>query len=75
MLVIVALLDPEPDPLTRLNPDPIRIRNPAWSGWRKMARPRHCWALSTCPSSSSSDALTVGGGGTYFDESSAANNK
>ncbi len=29
--VIFALLDPDPDPLTRLNPDPvrIRIRNPA----------------------------------------------
>ncbi len=28
--VIFALLDPDPDPLTRLNPDPIgiRIRNP-----------------------------------------------
>jgi hypothetical protein len=24
--VIFALLDPDPDPLTRLNPDPIRIR-------------------------------------------------
>jgi hypothetical protein len=28
LLVIFALLDP--DPLTRLNPDPIRIRNPAY---------------------------------------------
>ncbi len=30
--VIFALLDPDPDPLTRLNPDPIgiRIRNPAF---------------------------------------------
>jgi hypothetical protein len=27
--VSFALLDPDPDPLTRLNPDPIRIRNPA----------------------------------------------
>ncbi len=26
MWVIFALLDPNPDPLTRLNPDPIRIR-------------------------------------------------
>jgi hypothetical protein len=26
---IFALLDPDPDPLARLNPDPIRIRNPA----------------------------------------------
>ena len=31
MWVIFALLDPDPDPLTRLNPDPIRIRNPAFS--------------------------------------------
>jgi hypothetical protein len=30
--VIFALLDPEPDPLTRLNPNPIRIRNPAHRG-------------------------------------------
>jgi hypothetical protein len=30
LLVIFALLDPDPDPLARLNPDPIRIRNPAF---------------------------------------------
>jgi hypothetical protein len=30
--VIFALLDPDPDPLTRLNPDPIRIRNPDSQG-------------------------------------------
>ncbi len=29
--VIFALLDPDPDPLARLNPDPIQIRNPALS--------------------------------------------
>jgi hypothetical protein len=37
--VIFALLDPDPDRLTRLNPDPIqiRIRNPGhtrWKDWR-----------------------------------------
>ena len=33
MWVIFALLDPDPDPLTRLNPDPIRIRilNPVYT--------------------------------------------
>jgi hypothetical protein len=31
LCVIFALLDPDPDLLTRLNPDPIRIRNPAFS--------------------------------------------
>ncbi len=30
MWVIFAVLDPDPDPLTRLNPDPILIRNPAF---------------------------------------------
>jgi hypothetical protein len=53
--VILALLDP--DPLTRLNPDPIRIRNPGFfSGYgpdphyfgSPETRPNEAWPFFDC---------------------------
>ncbi len=42
MRVIFALLDPDPypDPLNRLNPDPIRIRNPGSTDVNPSLEPR-----------------------------------
>jgi hypothetical protein len=43
--VTFALLDPDPGPLTRLNPDPIRIRNPAFKLPTVRMRPSVCAVL------------------------------